>query len=284
LPKWKALNNIVHQSAGRIWLKLINEYLPKNLSSEIFWKLLVVHNGEAHYIPLKSLWQNVCIPLYIGEKVSWQRMSEIPTLTISGDQENWKFKTIENQHIEFPPYIVEWEKRGVQNPNLQSQLNTFVLSCCCLSLDNNQIVLNVSRPDDEVITAMSKAITGEMMYIQTLPYEGIANDLITVQTPLRTANYVHPLVKECLKAPRNDPLSEFANTFVRCMTDLVCSNKQDRTLDKPDRWMKISAHEYFAVDWSRYQVSQLKPPYKIWLKDKGIIEITERHFKDWLYT
>jgi hypothetical protein len=283
LPKWKALSNIVYQSAGRIWLKLINEYFPKGLSSETFWKLLVVHGGEAHYIPLKSLWQNVSIPLYSGENISWKRMLEIPALTISGDQESWKFKTIENQHIEFPPSIIEWEKRGVQNPNLQSQLNTLVLSCCCLSLLNDQIVLNICRPDDEVITAVSKAITGEMMYIQTLRYEGIANNLITVQAPMKTANNAHSLVKECLKTPSNDPLSEFANTFVRCITDLVCSNKQDRTLDKPDRWMKISAHEYFAVDWSKYQDSQLKPPYKIWLKDRGIIEITDKHFKDWLY-
>jgi len=283
-PKWKALSKIVHQSAGRIWLKLINEYFPKGLYSETFWKLLVVHDGEVHYIPLKSLWQNVSIPLYSGEKISWKRMPEIAALTISGDQGNWKFKTIENQHIEFPPSIIEWEKRGVQNPNLQSQLNTFVLSCCCLSLLNDQIVLNTCRPDDELITAVSKAITGEMIYIQTLRYEGIVNNLITVQSPVKTANNVHPLVKECLKTPSNDPLSKFANTFVRCITDLVCSNKQDRTLDKPDRWMKISAHEYFAVDWSKYQDSLLKPPYNIWLKDKGIIEITEKHFKDWRYT
>ncbi|MDT4328452.1 HD domain-containing protein [Methylomonas sp. MED-D] len=282
-PKWKSLSNIVYLSAGRIWLKLINEYFPKGLSSETFWKLLVVHNGAAHYIPLKSLWQNVSIPLYSRENISWKRMPEIAALTISDDHENWKFKTIENQHIEFPPSIIEWEKRGVQNPNLQSQLNTFVLSCCCLSLLNDQIVLNICRPDDELITAVSKAITGEMMYIQTLRYEGIVNNLITVQSPVKTANNAHPLVKECLKTPSNNPLSEFSNTFVRCITDLVCSNEQDRTLDKPDRWMKISAHKYFAVDWSKYQDSELKPPYKIWLKGKGIIEITDKHFKDWLY-
>ncbi|MDD2760291.1 MAG: hypothetical protein PHH11_08350 [Methylomonas sp.] len=282
LQKWKALNTIVHKSAGRIWLKLINEYFPKGLSSETFWRLLVVHDGEIVYIPLNSLWKNVSIPLCIEEKTDWIKISEVPALTLSDDHENWRFKTTDNQKIEFPPSIIEWEKRGVDNPTLQSQINIFVLSCCCISLDNDQLVLNVIRPDNDQLMAASRAITGEMMYIQTLPYQGILNDLITAQAPVKTANYVHALVKECLKASCNDPLSEFANTFVRCIVDSICSKNQAINLDTPDRWMKISAHKYFAINWSKYQEPQLKPPYKIWLKDKGIIEITETHFKDWL--
>lgn len=283
-PKWKALSNIVHKSAGKIWLKLINEYFPRGLSSETFWKLLVVHSGEAHYIPLKPLWQNVFIPLCIEGKTDWRKISEVPALTLSEDHENWRLKTTNNHMIEFPLSIIEWEKGGVQNPSLQSQLNIIVIACCCLSLNNNKIVLNVSRPNGELLTAESRAITGKMMYIQTLPYEGIAIDLITVQAPVKTANFVHPLVKECMKVSYNDPLSEFANTFVRCITDLICSKKQDRTLEKPDRWLKISAHQYFAIDWSKYQDAKLKPPYKIWSKDRGIFEITEDHFSDWLNT
>lgn len=279
-PKWRMLSNMVYQSAGRLWLKLIEEYFPKGLSSETFWKLLVVHDNNAPcFIPLNAFWQYVSVPLACEEQTCWKKILELPKLSISINEDNWRLETIDHLLIKFPLSMTEWEKKGGKSPNIQSQLNTVILASCRLALENDQVVLNVSRPEDELMTAVSKAITGDRTYIQTLRYEGKAKDLITIQAPAKTANYLHPLVKECLKAPCNNALSEFAHSFICCLSDLICS--KDRSLEKPDRWMKIAAHRYFSVDWSKYQDEQLKPPYKIWLKNKGIVEITEIQLKEW---
>ena len=45
--------------------------------------------------------------------------------------------------------------------------------------------------------------------------------------------------------------------------------------------MKVSAHYYFAVDWSIYKNEQLKPPYKVWTENNGIVEITEADLMLW---
>jgi hypothetical protein len=280
-PKWKMLNKEIHQSAGRIWMKLIEEYVPKGLSGENFWKLLVVHGGEASYIPLSSFWKHLTIPLIGNEKETWIKFSEPPKLTLYKNEEHWYFETSHNQRAKFPSSIIEWEKSGVEHPNLQSQLNTVILAISTLFIQDKRVMLRVSQPDDELISAASRAITGDRTYIQTLPYTNTARDFISVQAPVKTVNYSHPLVQVCLRSRADDALSVFANTFVRCIVDLICSEKQKRSFEKPDRWMKIVAHHYFAVDWSKYQESQLKPPYKIWLENNEVLEITEKKLKEW---
>lgn len=279
LPKWRILTNIVCQSSGRLWQKVIENYIPKGLSNEVFWKLLAVYDGDPKYIPLKVIWQYLSVPLSKEDKTYWKKIPDMPKLTIFDRENHGQLGTLDHQLVEFPLSIIEWEKRGVQNPKLQSRLKTVLIAVCSLTLENDRIVLNVSQPEDELMTAASRTITGDLKYIQTIGYEGSARDLITVQASIKTANCLHPLVKECLKSPFNGAISEFAHTFVGCITDLICS--QNRSLDKPDRWMKMAAHLYFAVDWSKYQDEQLKPPYKIWIKNKGIVDITENQLKKW---
>jgi len=281
LPKWQLLSKSVNQSAGRLWMKLIEEYVPKGLSAEIFWKLLVVHDGEARYIPLKIFWQYLSIPLISKELETWVKISEISKLTFHRNEELWYFETLGNQLVKFPAFIVEWEKSGVDRPKLQSQLNTVILAISTLSVEGNNIVFSVRQPDDGLMSAVSRAITGDMTYIQMLPYTDNAKDFISVQLSVKTANYLHPLVQECLRSRANDALSIFANSFVRCIVDVICSEKQERSFEKPDRWMKIAAHHYFAVDWSKYQEGQLIPPYKIWLENNEVLEITENDFLRW---
>ena len=46
------------------------------------------------------------------------------------------------------------------------------------------------------------------------------------------------------------------------------------------RYMKYIAHKYFEIDWAKYRC-ELKPPYQIWLKNKGLIEIDESDFENW---
>ena len=173
------------------------------------------------------------------------------------------------------------EKNGVQNPSLQSQIYTVILAIGTLSIQDGRVTLNVCPPVDELITASSSAISKNRTYIRTLRYTNNAKDFITVQAPVKTANSLHPLVEECLIVSNTDALSEFANSFVPCIVDMICSKKQERSFAKPDRWMKYSAHCYFAVDWSKYQNSQLKPPYKVWLENNKILEITENDMQRW---
>lgn len=262
-------------------MKLIEEYVPKGLSSENVWQLFVVHNGEPSYIPLNSFWKHLSIPLIGNEKADWVKISDVPKLVFHKDGDQWCFKASSNQYLKFPTANVEWEKSGVNRPHLQSGMNTVILAISNLSIEDNRIVLSVRQPDDEYITAVSRAISGGSTYIQMLPYINKVKDFISVQAPVKTANFLHPLVQECLSERNNDTLYGFARSFVNCVVEKVCSEKSVNSFEKPDRWMKMVAHRYFAVDWSKYQESRLKPPYKFWLEDGSVTEITENDLKKW---
>jgi len=78
-----------------------------------------------------------------------------------------------------------------------------------------------------------------------------------------------------------DILYDFASSFIHCIVDAIHSEKLDPLLKKPSRWMKHTAHQFFAVDWSKYHDSHLQPPYKIWLENDEIIEITKKDLQIW---
>jgi hypothetical protein len=281
MPKWKMLDNLVNQASGRIWEQLLNEFIPKGLTHESFWKLLTVHKGNIHDIPLSCLWQRIAVPVIQNEKKCWTKISDLKRLTLQKNEENTYFELSDDQSIKLPLPIEKWEKNGVGRPNLQLQITSLIIATSKLSIEESGITFVVCLSDDGKITPSSLAISSEMSYTRVLPYINKAKDAIAVKTPIATVNSLHPLVKLCLNPQNIDPLSEFASTFVPCIVDAIYSKEQKKPLTKPNRWMKISAHHYFAVDWSKYQNNALKPPYKIWLDCNEIIEITEHELIKW---
>jgi hypothetical protein len=280
-PKWKALSNIVNQAGGRLWIKLLEQFSLKGLTSETFWQLIVIHNGDATYIPLNGLWSYVSVPLINSEEENWAKISGLTKLTVYQNEDDRYFVTSDNQHVKLPLSFAEWEKSGIDHPKIQFQINSIIIALSSLAIENDRVTLNIYPPDNDQITTASFAITGDRTYIQTLRYINNVKEAITVQAPIKTANSSHPLVQQCMTAQDTDALSKFASSFVPCVVDAVYSKEQKRSFTKPDRWMKYSAHCYFTVDWSKYQETRLKPPYKIWLENDGIIEITESDLMMW---
>lgn len=279
-PKWNKLINFIHQAAGLIWMKLLNEFIPRGLTYEIFWKLLRIHNGDLRDIPLCCLWQQLAVPSIKNDQLNWIKISDLKELSLQKNDEDCYFLTSDKQKIKIPASIEEWEKRGREHPNLQSQLNSLIVNFSKLLVKNDNLIFIISYPNNDQVTSNSVAITGPMRYIQTLQYQGAINDFITAKTFAKIANSIHPLVKQCFINQDNTPLSKFASSFVPCVVDIASENNKKRSFLKPDRWMKISAHYYFQVDWSLYEDNLIKPPYKIWL-DNEIIEIVESDFVKW---
>ena len=280
-PKWDKLINFIQLAAGRLWMQLLNDFIPKGLPNETFWKLLAIYKGDLKYIPLYCLWQQMPVPLIDDQKLKWVKISDLSMeLQLIQDKDECYFKTHGNQNIKLPHNISEWEKNGKEHPSLQIQLNTIILAFSRLSISDNDMKFTISYPDNAENTVDSLAISNFMQYIQTLRYENDMKDFITGETLLPTANANHPLVILGLNNKDNDLLSKFASSFVPCIVDIVSSKKRERSFSKPDRWMKISAHHYFQIDWSIYENNSIKAPYKVYLNNQ-IMEITELDFIKW---
>ncbi|MCI5218753.1 MAG: hypothetical protein D3914_06070 [Candidatus Electrothrix sp. LOE2] len=280
VPKWKELRGLIEQSAGKIWAQLFNEFVPKGLPPEIVWKLLPVHNGDLTSIPLPCLWHHVSVPCMREKETGWIKFADLRELSLQKIGEESFFITPKDQVITLHSSVKEWEGKGLEHPYLQHQLNSLIAVSSKLSLTNGTIKFIVSPLDNEHTTSASRIITGAMT-LPTLPYIEEASNALTVKSSIFTANSTHPLVKQCFSSNQDDPLVKFASSFIPCIVDIVCSEKKERTLEKPDRRLKICAHYYFQVDWTKFQDKQLKAPYKIWLDTDKPVEITESDLADW---
>jgi hypothetical protein len=147
---------------------------------------------------------------------------------------------------------------------------------------SNEIYLDIIEPTTTDQSLLEfRLLHGEI----ALPYKGFPRDVLAVQLPFSNVNRDHPLVKEAIGAKYLKELSDldlFAQWAVGDLgniSDLVSFLKMLPT-DGKGYFMRLLGHQYSKVDWSRFK-RELSPPYKLWSKDSGLIEITEDDFKNW---
>ena len=119
------------------------------------------------------------------------------------------------------------------------------------------IEFQLTPPDDGWTIPAAHILTREITFRGwIIKYLGKISESLVAQSAIKTANRSHPLVRLCLDSQyleKRNVLQEFAYTFVPCVADAVCSDKQRELFDKPNRWMKYAGHCFFAVDWSKYR-------------------------------
>jgi len=191
-PKWRALSHIVAQASGKIWAELLNDFFPKGFDSETFWKLLVVYGADARDISLDYMWHHLSIPL-IKEETNWVKLSSITRLAFQRSYEGWHLETLDNQKVSLPLDLSEWEKSGNDHPNMTDQINSVIVALSTLRIENGRIIFDLSAPHDEQATASSLRIYTAGHSLSAIPYLGKIKDVITAQSPIRTANRSHSL-------------------------------------------------------------------------------------------
>lgn len=283
-PKWKRLTSLIRQASGRLW-EQIAEFIPKGLPIEEFWKLIAVYNGNAAYIRAGAVWDLLSVPLTNKDgTMQWVKFSALDKLKAYYCGDNRTLKTLEGLEIGPNPSFEEWEKQGAEHPSIKWQINSLVLSLSTLTIHDGSIIFQVKAPDDQLFIPAAYILSSDTFFKGfIIKYSGKASESLVSQTVIKTANRSHPLVHICLDSQyleRHNLLHQFASTFVPCIADAVCSNKQKELFKKPNRWMKYAAHCYYAIDWTKYD-KVLQPPYKICLEGGDWLKITEADMQRW---
>jgi hypothetical protein len=281
-PGWQRLNDAFKEGLGLLW-KQLAEYLRNDMEPEIFWKLAVIHNISVGWIPHNTLWDVLSVSLTNTAKhTNWRLVRELGELSMCqfGDGA-FVLQDHDGASIGPDEHLDAWEKQVEERPNLAWSMNSIALLMSCLNVRDEQVVLTPSPSSDSGTPLAQYAGVGVGMFL--LDYVGAASDAIAVQTPFPTANRNHGLAKishQSQYASELTDLQTFARAFVPCIAKSLSTRKETPSLNKPGYWQKRVGYDYFSVQWDKYNVA-LRPPYKVWTKDKGWFSFEEKDFEQW---
>ncbi|RII26102.1 MAG: hypothetical protein CXR30_17235 [Geobacter sp.] len=283
-PGWKQLSETFQQGLGLLWEQYLN-YVRKGMAPDTFWKLSVIHVIKVSWIPSNTLWELLSISLFReGHNTEWSMVRELGELSFCEDSEMPLLLQDKRGLVIGPDTDLDnWEKDGEESPHLSWAMNSIVLLMCCLDIREGCIFLSPLAPSNAMPLAQyanSQVVGINMFFIQ---YVGNASDALAVQTPFPTANRNHPLAQisfQSRHAHAPSDLQSFAMSFVACISEAISPRDVNVSLDKPGYWQKRVGHLYFSVQWSQVDES-LRPPYRLWSKEKGWFSFNEEEFTFW---
>lgn len=284
-PSWERIQFLVNLAEGKICEK-ISLFLNKGLSQEDFWKLSVIYDFWLPKMSFISIWNNMAVSIINNDNQEWIKISKLNKVYLDESVEKLQLITEDNYKIFPSELLTNWEKQGEDRPNLGWQMNVLVLLMSSFTLEKNKLVLIITYPEKSEDVLSQYTISDGTPFISgfIISYKGELQNALTVESKVKTFNKNHPLCEVYMQSKflsKKTDLQEFASGFLPCIADAVQPEKDlFNKLENPQRWLKAVAHRYFSVNWSAYD-AKYKPPYKIWLKDKGIVEITENDFTRW---
>jgi hypothetical protein len=282
-PKWMCLYKLIALAAGRMWEKF-TDYLEKGLKPEEYWILVFIHDGPLKMMRNKYIWGNISISLLDSHnRYQWRKLETLTKLYLKSDGKDINIITPDGLCVAHTNNYKEWLSSEGTNGDPDWRMKSLIISMSTLSIGNGEVILNLSPPTQPDKAPVEFILNRDFppFNFLTLPYLDSLVNVMTVQSPITTANRNHPLVKYMLEnqdVDKQSSLQEFAKSAVLCLSDKDTLDEFDSK--SPNRWMKYVAHKFFEVDWSKYN-NELRPPYQIWLKNKGMIKITEKDFIDW---
>ncbi|MFW6026588.1 MAG: HD domain-containing protein, partial [Candidatus Woesearchaeota archaeon] len=284
---YNKLQQYVDIAAGRIWENVI-KYLDKGLSYEEFWKLSVIYRSNFLNIIHKKLWEFIAVSLVNSEKKShWKKVCNIKKVSIEKINKELEYEFITRDDYKIKPFkeLKNWEKKGERHPSLSYRMKKLIVLMGTITIENEKVKIKIDSPQnlDEILSKFAPTASHGGVISLFTKYSDEISDVLTVQTYFANGNKNHPLVKEYLQSrflSQKNNLQKFVSTFISGLTKAVSLSGEDITINNPGRALKLSGHRYFLIDWSKYN-NVLKPPYKIWLQDKGCRQITENDFKKW---
>ncbi len=276
---WRRLSDSIERGAARIWESVAVRH--QNIADwQDFWRLCSIYKAPLLGVRKLALWESFRILESKDEETdSWKHLYELPRLALTIHEESPIFVTPSDTRLPGSVADATFQEKE-KNCHISNTLTTLILSLCEVSLDDNSLSFKVVRPSSGEATVMDSVISG----ISLVPFSGKIDGFLSVECVRKIANRNHPICKITNSSKYKENVSpevKFASSFLECVVDLISSPQSLDLYEMPNRWMKIVAHKYFDVDWTKIRGESLQPPYRFWTRDKGIFEITEEDLKIW---
>lgn len=283
--KWRRLQALGNLAEGRLWEK-VAEYLQSGLAQSEFWKLGLVYDARFANMRSRAIWEEVAFPL-VDEagNTKWVKLGDLGTASIESADKDFDLVTTDGSRISPAVELVD---------NLADQCKSdfiFMMKSLAalmgtLAVRGQEVHLEFYPPSDGM-KAPSEFIlrSGGFFGGYVISYDVEYETLLAIQCAFSSVNRKHPLVQFALESEfveKKDAIQEFAGSVVNFFADKDQLEKIASNPSVVTYWAKRIGWKYSEIDWSRYD-EKLRGPYRVWLKEKGVVEITEDDFNRWAH-
>jgi Molecular chaperone, HSP90 family len=279
---WRKLQKYISTGSGLLWEQIL-KYTEKGLSSEVFWRLLVIYGGNPFYIKSDLIYKLIKLPV---QGNGWLKLSEISyfdktsdTIIVTDFKEN-------KYTIEFPEEIINWGKTNINGTDFKYWVSNLLICMSELHYSDINCKLKIRETYNKDELPNDCAVVKGLSSLRFIPYLGVEKEYITSLSFPDLLNSKNSLVKEIVKnnlISNKDELCEFLEIFIFKLCNLIQDlQKEDKLFVVSENWgaLKYPALLFQNINWDKYK-NEFKPPYKIVDKNGDTIEIRKEHFENW---
>jgi len=278
---WSYAQTLISRGSGLLW-KSILEHSETGLSPDVFWRLLLIYEGDFFYIQSALLKKHLHLPTDGG---SWLKLSDVEAATIT-DKEILLTSNGKTNKFSMPDEMLTLGKAFVNAPNFHFWLSGLLLclSRAELKSENPQFKIRESFSDVEV--PADNSFTRELSPVRFIEFADLDESYLTTtkhNNIVNSKNKIASMVLSSRFAKHKNELQEFASSLVFNVCFMIQKlNDENKpfSLDYKLRSLKYTALLYLNINWSKYS-SSLQAPYKIYVDSNSSIEITEQVFRKW---
>ena len=284
-PRWKRIQWLVDRAQGRLW-EDIAAFLEEGLEQREFWKLGSIYNSPFAHMQCGVVWKHVALPLVdAAGKTTWCKLCDLRFASLESTMDGFDLVTADGSRISLDVELANnvAEQYG---KNLIFWTKSLAALMGTLAMREEEVRVEFYPPPNGAKTPSEFMLSrGPFFGGYAIPYDVEWEGVVTIQCPFNSVNRKHPLVQVALESEfveEKDAIQEFASSVVRFFADKDELEKLASNPSGGSYWAKRVGWEYFGVDWSRYD-RKLRGPYRVWLKEKGVVEITEDDFNRWAH-
>ncbi|NVL91173.1 MAG: hypothetical protein HWN69_09350, partial [Desulfobacterales bacterium] len=288
-PSWSKVNNLLRKAHAAAWTWVL-ECFENGLSPMEFWKLSLLHRVPVHLMDSETLWRYIQLPVVKDDEpdCEWVVLSELASVDpiIYGEEKNRKvaFSVPGKGRIGFSRSLSAWHPYGYGSAN--SGLLQLVLRFAKLDIIKDTVFISVRQSESARSSDTELGMRdGPFDYVSCLQYIGNATEFLSVQSPFRSVNSYHPVVRlvQTIQDVKYRELTDFQRYCVSLMwllsDDKNLSMLAKGSVEKGRQYRRLGTF-FHTIDWNRHDLN-LSPPYKVWTKDAGVVEITRGELSRW---
>jgi hypothetical protein len=283
---WRRIQEMADKAHGRLWEKIIAA-MPGVENAETIWQLLALHGVQPAKMRAGAIWGGLLFPVLEGtQSPQWQLMREMGPVYAGQQYREKPLTLLDGWTVGGYEALTRW-KDSDKEVRFTLLLQNVMLAMGTMNLAKGEPVLEYRVPDNpEDVPWQRILIRNPFTWIFCLPYSGSLKKALSVEGVVQSANNSHPLVQLTMENRFVDDESElqaFARAVVNCLSDretFALLADPAYVVKAGDRWRKSIGHFYRALDWDRIDPCY-RPPYPIWLQQRGMIEVTGDDFEKW---